>query len=104
MREELEKVGWGIQRLANVRFKRTSRTKTCSARHVRGRGSTRRPKAQLPPRRTGLAGGLQSWSVLVLSWVGPNAQLKAKQVTTCTRQVRRKPGSVEETGLLIRLG
>ena len=38
---------------------------------VSGRRSTRRPKAQLPPRRTGLADGLQSESVLVLSWVVP---------------------------------
>ena len=42
--------------------------KTGSARHVRGKRCTRRPKEQLPPRRTGLADGLQSESVLVLSW------------------------------------
>ena len=41
---------------------------TYSARHPNGRESTRRPKAQSPPRQTGLADGLQSESVLVLAW------------------------------------
>ena len=46
---------------------------TDSMRHVRGRSSTRRPKAQLPLRQTGLADGLQSQKGghLMLSWVVP---------------------------------
>jgi len=66
---------------------------TCSARQVRnvsGRRSMWRPKAQLSPRRTGLAGGLQSWSVFVLSWVNPHAQLEAKHVATCTRRDKKE--------------
>ena len=53
------------------------------AQHVSGRGSIQRPKAQLPQRRTGLAVGLQSWKVRVLS------------------SGVRRPGSGEGTGPMI---
>jgi hypothetical protein len=59
----------------SLRFPWGVSTKTWSARHVRGRRSTRRPKAQLPPHQTALVEPVHSQNGgrghFVLSWAVP---------------------------------
>ena len=54
---------------------------SCSARHVSGLKSTRRPKAQLPPRHTALGDRGHSQNGGHLSWVVPTRQVPSYRLT-----------------------